>query len=224
MSQTVPATQFASSGARGLIAAGLGIAAEHAEFKDLRDAFLKHYEAEICVDSRLFPGMEDLLGSLEARGTAWGVVTNKFERFARPVPIRILRQEHERQPEPLTHFEISAAVADEEGALGGAVSFLENARDVVELGGGGAKYGGEEPVQALFGEDVAELGLVGAGDDEAALGSRVTRDQQRFRDRRGVDEGCARERAEAFDRGAHVGGDVGHGVEVAEEVIELSLA
>jgi phosphoglycolate phosphatase len=67
----------ASSGARGLIGAGLGILPEHPEFKSLREAFLEHYENEICIDTRLFPGMLDLLGALEARRLRWGIVTNK---------------------------------------------------------------------------------------------------------------------------------------------------
>ena len=67
----------ASSGARGLIGAGLGILPEHPEFKTLRDAFLAHYEAEICVDTRLFAGMDELLAGIEARGLRWGIVTNK---------------------------------------------------------------------------------------------------------------------------------------------------
>ena len=37
----------ASSGARGLIGAGLGILPDHLEFKPLREAFLKHYADEI---------------------------------------------------------------------------------------------------------------------------------------------------------------------------------
>ena len=67
----------ASSGARGLIGAGLGILPEHPEFKTLRDAFLAHYEAEICVDTRLFAGLDELLAGIEARGLRWGIVTNK---------------------------------------------------------------------------------------------------------------------------------------------------
>jgi len=67
----------ASSGARGLIEAGLGILPEHAEFKALREAFLKHYAEEICVDTRLFPGIGELLAAIEARGLRWGIVTNK---------------------------------------------------------------------------------------------------------------------------------------------------
>ncbi len=73
----------ASSGARGLIGAGLGILPDHAEFKQLRDAFLDHYAAEICVDTQLFPGMPELLAALEARGLRWGIVTNKSTRLTR---------------------------------------------------------------------------------------------------------------------------------------------
>lgn len=73
----------ASSGARGLIGAGLGILPEHAEFKALRDAFLEHYQAEICVDTHLFPGMEELLAAIEARGLRWGIVTNKSTSLTR---------------------------------------------------------------------------------------------------------------------------------------------
>jgi len=76
---------YVSNGARGMICSAFGITTDHAEFMGLREEFLDTYESNLCVDSRLFPGMEDLLGSLEARGTAWGVVTNKFERFARPL-------------------------------------------------------------------------------------------------------------------------------------------
>ena len=67
----------ASSGARGLIEAGLGILPDHAEFKALREAFLRHYAAEICIDTRLFPGMAELLADLEKRRLRWGIVTNK---------------------------------------------------------------------------------------------------------------------------------------------------
>jgi phosphoglycolate phosphatase len=73
----------ASAGARGLIGAGLGITPEHAEFTPLREAFLEHYENEICVDTRLFPGMLELLSLLEERRFLWGIVTNKSTRLTR---------------------------------------------------------------------------------------------------------------------------------------------
>jgi phosphoglycolate phosphatase len=76
---------FASSGARGLLEAGLGILPEHAEFKPLREAFLQHYADEICVDTRLFPGMETLLAAIETRGLRWGIVTNKSTHLTRKI-------------------------------------------------------------------------------------------------------------------------------------------
>lgn len=74
-----------SSGARGMLGAGFGITPDHADYPALRDRFLQLYEAFICVDSRLFPGMPELLDRLEAANLAWGVVTNKAERFTFPL-------------------------------------------------------------------------------------------------------------------------------------------
>lgn len=42
-----------------------------------RQEFLDTYEQDICVDSRLFEGFDDLLKTLENQGIAWGIVTNK---------------------------------------------------------------------------------------------------------------------------------------------------
>jgi phosphoglycolate phosphatase len=67
----------ASAGARGLLEAGMGVLPEHPEYKPLREAFLKHYADDICVDTRLFPGIAELLAAIEARGLRWGIVTNK---------------------------------------------------------------------------------------------------------------------------------------------------
>ena len=73
----------ASAGARGLIEAGLGVLPEQSEYKILREAFLKHYADEICIDTRLFPGMAELLAGIEARGLRWGIVTNKSTSLTR---------------------------------------------------------------------------------------------------------------------------------------------
>jgi phosphoglycolate phosphatase len=74
-----------SKGARGMICSAFGITTEHPEFLRMREEFLGLYGENLCVDSCLFPGMEALLEDLEARSIAWGVVTNKYERFARPL-------------------------------------------------------------------------------------------------------------------------------------------
>lgn len=73
--------RHASSGARGLLHVGFGLTPEDTQFEKLRDAFLDYYDARVCVDTRLFPGVAALLDALEERGIAWGVVTNKSSRF-----------------------------------------------------------------------------------------------------------------------------------------------
>ncbi len=86
--EEVPLAQLrghASAGARGLLGAGMGVLPEHEEFQPLREAFLKHYAANICVDTRLFPGVEALLAEIEARGLRWGIVTNKSTSLTRLV-------------------------------------------------------------------------------------------------------------------------------------------
>jgi phosphoglycolate phosphatase len=74
-----------SKGARGMICSAFGITPEHPDFQGLREEFLEAYQDNLCVDTRLFPGMDGLLEELDERRIAWGVVTNKFERFARPL-------------------------------------------------------------------------------------------------------------------------------------------
>jgi len=75
------ARPYASSGARGLLQIGFDLKPDDSRFELLRDAFLDHYEARVCVETRLFPGMLELLAAIEQRGMPWGIVTNKSSRF-----------------------------------------------------------------------------------------------------------------------------------------------
>ncbi|MFB2539357.1 MULTISPECIES: HAD family hydrolase [unclassified Acinetobacter] len=50
---------------------------DSAELQKYRQSFLDIYSANICVDTTLFAGMDELLQDLEQRGIAWGIVTNK---------------------------------------------------------------------------------------------------------------------------------------------------
>lgn len=77
--------RHASSGARGMIGAGFGVAPSHPHFAPLRDEFLDRYERDLMRDTVLFPGVPELLDGLEAAGYRWGVVTNKIERFTLPL-------------------------------------------------------------------------------------------------------------------------------------------
>lgn len=76
---------YASSGARGLLRVGLGLVPGDDAYEDMRNAFLTHYDAHLCVDTRLFPGIAELIGQLRTRGLAWGIVTNKAARFTAPL-------------------------------------------------------------------------------------------------------------------------------------------
>ena len=71
----------ASSGARGLLRVGFGLRPGDADYASMRETFLAYYGERVCVDTRLFPGIADLLQALESHGIAWGIVTNKPARF-----------------------------------------------------------------------------------------------------------------------------------------------
>src|SRR3990167_754810 len=72
---------YTSSGARGLLKIGFDLDPGDGRYDALRAQFLDFYAAEICVDTRLFDGMAELLDQLDQERMPWGVVTNKAERF-----------------------------------------------------------------------------------------------------------------------------------------------
>jgi phosphoglycolate phosphatase len=74
-----------SGGARGLIQAGFGVSPERARYGPLRGRFLEIYAEDLCIDTRLFDGIPELLGEIEARDLPWGIVTNKAKRFTDPL-------------------------------------------------------------------------------------------------------------------------------------------
>jgi phosphoglycolate phosphatase len=53
------------------------------EIPDLVERFRARYAATICVDTRLYPGVGDVLRALAARGSAMAVLTNKPGDLAR---------------------------------------------------------------------------------------------------------------------------------------------
>jgi N-acetyl-D-muramate 6-phosphate phosphatase len=72
---------FASAGARGLLHVAFGLKPDDAEYKAMREEFLDLYAEACCRETRLFPGVAELLGELAWRDIRWGVVTNKATRF-----------------------------------------------------------------------------------------------------------------------------------------------
>ena len=75
----------ASSGARGLLRAGFGIQPADDGYEPMRDTFLAYYAEALCVHTRLFEGVPELLAAIESRGLPWGIVTNKATRFTHPI-------------------------------------------------------------------------------------------------------------------------------------------
>jgi phosphoglycolate phosphatase len=55
------------------------------EFEALRQRFLVHYGAALAVHSRLFPGFDSVLATLEAQSIPWGIITNKAGWLTEPL-------------------------------------------------------------------------------------------------------------------------------------------
>lgn len=75
----------ASNGVRGLLALGFSITHEDPEFDMLRQEFLDIYTENLCRETRLFDGMNELIEEIVERGIPWGVVTNKPMKYAEPL-------------------------------------------------------------------------------------------------------------------------------------------
>lgn len=76
---------MAGAGARGMIHVAFGYGTDHPEFESLRSEFFDNYQACMTQRTQAFEGVPDLLGGLQKQGRAWGIVTNKSERFTLPL-------------------------------------------------------------------------------------------------------------------------------------------
>jgi phosphoglycolate phosphatase len=54
-------------------------------YEELRVQWFERYQAAMAVHSTLFGGIPELLDGISAAGMAWGIVTNKPERFTNPL-------------------------------------------------------------------------------------------------------------------------------------------
>ncbi|MBU3695020.1 MAG: phosphoglycolate phosphatase [Rhodocyclaceae bacterium] len=76
---------MASHGARGMLGEALGLTPQDEAYAATAEVFLQRYEAALCVHTVVFDGLWPVVDALEARGLAWGIVTNKAMRFAGPL-------------------------------------------------------------------------------------------------------------------------------------------
>lgn len=73
------------AGARGMLGIALGVTPDHPEFPVLREEFFRNYEKMLLERTDVFDGVTELIDSILEGGLLWGVVTNKSERFAKPL-------------------------------------------------------------------------------------------------------------------------------------------
>lgn len=73
------------SGARGMLQVAFGITPAHADYDRLKEEFFAHYTECLLQRTQPFLEVQQLVEVLQERGLAWGVVTNKSERFTLPI-------------------------------------------------------------------------------------------------------------------------------------------
>lgn len=74
-----------SSGVRGMLRTAFDMAPEHPDYPAFAQRFLDHYQAALCVHSRLFDQMDTVLHTLESADIKWGIVTNKRSAYTLPL-------------------------------------------------------------------------------------------------------------------------------------------
>jgi phosphoglycolate phosphatase len=73
------------TGARGMVGAAFGLVPGDADFDALKDEFLVTYAEGLLHSTAVFADVGPVLQALDRHGMPWGIVTNKVERFTRPI-------------------------------------------------------------------------------------------------------------------------------------------
>lgn len=74
-----------SHGSFALINLAFGLSPEDDGFANLRQRLLDLYAADLCRETRVFPGTAELLRTLQKQDINWGVVTNKPAFLTNPL-------------------------------------------------------------------------------------------------------------------------------------------
>ncbi len=159
----------ASHGSAALIRLGFDMEPGEPGFAELRERLLAHYAENVCRDTRVFPGVPELLDALQARNICWGIVTNKPAFLTEPLIARLglthrpacvvsgdTTPNRKPHPEPMLHAcAIARAQASESLFVGDAERDIQAGREA-----------GMKTLVALFGyigenEDPAQWGADG---------------------------------------------------------------
>lgn len=143
-----------SHGAAALIRLGFDLGPEDEGFAPLRARLLEIYRTNLAQETRLFPGMAELLLVLERLGMKWGVVTNKPAWLTEPLLHALgvaqraccivsgdTTKQRKPHPEPMLH---ACAVS---GSLPEQCVYVGDAQRDVEAG----RQAGMKTLVALFG-------------------------------------------------------------------------
>ena len=76
---------YVSNGARAMVSAAFSLEESAPGFDKLHQRMLELYLQHLDVDTRPFPGIEELLSWLGQHSIPWGIVTNKPELYTTPV-------------------------------------------------------------------------------------------------------------------------------------------
>ena len=76
---------YVSHGSVAMVTLGFGNKLSIETFEEYRQRFLALYEENLCVDTKLFEGMDETLLFLEQKNIHWGIVTNKPEFLTLPL-------------------------------------------------------------------------------------------------------------------------------------------
>ena len=76
---------WVADGSVGLIQNGLQITKEEACGSPHRQRLLEESSRNLCTQTKLFPGIKKVLAGIEKRNIPWGIVTNKPQRFTKPL-------------------------------------------------------------------------------------------------------------------------------------------
>ena len=105
-----------SHGSFALITLAFGLTPQDEGFAPLRQRLLELYAADLCRETRVFPGIAELIRALQKQNVRWGVVTNKpafltnplMEQLAlEPLPVCVVSGDsttnRKPHPEPMLH-------------------------------------------------------------------------------------------------------------------------
>jgi len=83
------ARKHTSQGSIALIQLGFNTPLEDPLRTQLQKQYLQIYSENLCLKTKLFPGIPNLLDELDNTNTPWGVVTNKPGYLAEPLLVQL---------------------------------------------------------------------------------------------------------------------------------------